>query len=54
MEYIIYVAIAGGAFFIGYLVRQKKASTSIESAEKKSEKIISEAKNKQNTAFALI
>ncbi|MCK5416360.1 ribonuclease Y [Candidatus Parcubacteria bacterium] len=48
MEYIIYVAIAGGAFFIGYLVRQKKASTSIESAEKKSEKIISEAKNKQN------
>lgn len=51
MEYLIYVAIAGGAFLIGYQTRKQKASTNLDAAEKKAEKILAEAKNKQNEAL---
>ncbi len=48
MEYIIYIAILGGGFLIGYQTRKQKSSINLENIEKKAEKIISEAKNKQS------
>lgn len=47
MEYIIYVVLAAGVFFLGYLVRWKMVSSQIESAEKRAEKIVNEAKAKE-------
>lgn len=48
MEYIIYVAILAGGFFVGYQVRKKKSTTNLQDVEKKAEKLIAEAKNKQS------
>ena len=47
MEYVIYVVLAIGAFVIGYLLRWKLVSSQIESAEKRAEKIVDEAKTKE-------
>ncbi|MBD3248370.1 ribonuclease Y [Candidatus Falkowbacteria bacterium] len=47
MQYLIYVVLAAGAFFVGYLVRWKMVSSQIESAEKRADKIVSEAKTKE-------
>jgi ribonuclease Y len=47
MEYIFYVVLAIGCFFIGYWIRKQKALGEATSAEAKTEKIINEAKSKQ-------
>ncbi len=47
MEYIFYVVLAIGGFFIGYWIRKQKALGETTSAEAKTEKIINEAKSKQ-------
>ncbi len=47
MEYIIYVVVAAGVFFLGYLLRWKMVSSQVDSAEKRAEKIVSEAKAKE-------
>lgn len=47
MEYVIYVVLAIGAFFIGYFARLKMVSSQIESAEKRADKIVNEAKTKE-------
>ncbi len=47
MEYIIYVALAIGGFFVGYWIRKKRALSEINSAEAKAQKILAETKTKQ-------
>jgi len=47
MEYIIYVILAIGGFFVGYWIRKKRALSEINSAEAKAEKILSGTKTKQ-------
>ncbi len=47
MEYIIYVILAIGGFFVGYWLRKKRALAEVSSAEAKAEKIITETKTKQ-------
>ncbi len=48
MDYIIYIILVVGGFFIGYFTRKQRASSKIKKAEERAEKIISEAKNKQS------
>lgn len=55
MQYVIYVILAIGGFFVGYWIRQQKAASSIKSAENKAkdieakaEEILTEAKKKQS------
>jgi len=48
MEYVTYVILAAGGFFVGYWIRKQRASKKIKSAESKAEKILSEVKSKQN------
>jgi ribonuclease Y len=47
MEYILYVILAAGGFFIGYLARKQLALTQINSAEAKAKKILTDTKTKQ-------
>jgi len=47
MEYIIYVILAIGGFFVGYWLRKRRALAEVSSAEAKADKIISETKTKQ-------
>lgn len=47
MEYIIYVILAVGGFFVGYFVRKQKALSEIGSAEAKVEKTLNEARKKE-------
>jgi len=47
MEYIIYVVLAVGGFFIGWWVRKQRALTQVSSAETKAQKILAETKAKQ-------
>lgn len=47
MEYIFYVILAAGGFFVGYWIRKQKALGEADSAEIKAEKILNEAKSKQ-------
>lgn len=47
MKYFILVVLAVVGFFIGYWLRNKRASTKIKKAESKADKLISEAKTKQ-------
>ncbi|MDP3042959.1 MAG: ribonuclease Y [bacterium] len=47
MEYILYVILAAGGFFIGYLARKQLALTQINSAEAKAKKILTDTKAKQ-------
>ena len=48
MEYLIWVILASGGFFIGYWLRKQRASTKIQSAETKAEKILADVKSKQS------
>ena len=48
MEYVIYVVLAVGGFFVGYLLRKFRASKSVKSTEAKAEKILTDAKSKQS------
>jgi len=47
MEYILYIILAIGGFFIGYWIRKQKALSQIDSAEAKADKIITEARKKE-------
>ncbi len=47
MEYIVYVALAGGGFFIGYWLWKQRVSAKIQSSEVKAEKILSEVKTEK-------
>jgi len=47
MEYIIYVVLAVGGFFVGYFVRKQKALSQADSAEAKIEKALTEARKKE-------
>lgn len=47
MEYVIYIILAVGGFFIGYWIHKKKALTQVSSAETKAAKILNETKTKQ-------
>ncbi len=47
MEYVIYVILLVGGFFVGYWLRKKRALAEVSSAEAKAEKIITETKTKQ-------
>jgi len=47
MEYVIYLILVVGGFFVGYWLRKKKALGQIGSAETKAEKILNETKTKQ-------
>ncbi|MDP2830503.1 MAG: Rnase Y domain-containing protein, partial [bacterium] len=47
MQYILYVILAAGGFFIGYLARKQLALTQINSAEAKAKKILTDTKAKQ-------
>lgn len=51
MQYIIYVVLAVGGFFVGYWLRKQRVSDKIKSAEENAEKILAEVKNKQNEAL---
>ncbi len=48
MDYIIYIILVVGGFFVGYFTRKQRASSKIKKAEERAEKIINEAKNKQS------
>ncbi len=48
MNYILFVILAVGGFFVGYWLRKKRVSTKIKLAEEKAEKILKEVKNRQN------
>lgn len=48
MEYILYVVMAMGGFFVGYWIRKQSVSSKIKSAEIKAEKIITDVKTKQS------
>ncbi len=48
MNYIIYIILVVGGFFVGYFTRKQRASSKIKKAEERAEKIISEAKSKQS------
>ena len=47
MEYVFYLILVVGGFFIGYWLRKKKALGQIGSAEAKAEKILNETRTKQ-------
>lgn len=47
MQYLLYVILAAGGFFAGYLMRKQFALTQINSAEAKANKILTETKAKQ-------
>ena len=47
MEYLYYVILLAGGFFVGYWIRKKKALSMADSAEAKAEKILNETKAKQ-------
>jgi ribonucrease Y len=47
MEYIIYLIVLFGGFFIGFLAYKQKSKGQIESAQNKSEKILTEAKKEE-------
>ncbi|MEK7202797.1 MAG: ribonuclease Y [Patescibacteria group bacterium] len=47
MEFIIYVILAIGGFFIGYWLRKQRALKEVDSAETQAEKILIESKTKQ-------
>ena len=53
MEYVIYLILVVGGFFVGYWLRKKKALGQIGSAETKAEKILSETKTKQKELLLL-
>ncbi len=46
IEYLLYLAVAVGAFFIGFIVRKQLAKSKIGHAQEKADKIINEAKTK--------
>ena len=48
MEYLIYVIVLAGGFFIGYWARKKNIDSKIKSAEEKAEKRLAEVKTKKN------
>ncbi|MEA1963410.1 MAG: ribonuclease Y [Patescibacteria group bacterium] len=48
MEYLIYVIVLAGGFFVGYWIRKKNIDTKIKSAEEKAEKRLAEVKTKKN------
>lgn len=48
MEYLIYVIVLAGGFFVGYWVRKKNIDSKIKSAEEKAEKRLAEVKTKKN------
>lgn len=48
MDYLIFVLLGLGGFFVGYFVHKQRVSTKIKSAETKAEKILLDVKNKQN------
>lgn len=48
MEYIMYVVLAAGGFFVGYVLRNMRANSSIKNAEIRAEKLIADAKSKQS------
>ena len=47
MEYLLFIVLAAGGFFIGYWLRQQRISTKIKTAESKAEKVLSDIKGKQ-------
>src|SRR6056297_3949092 len=47
MQYIVYIVLLVGGFFVGYWARKKKISIYDKKAESRAEKIIGEAKAKQ-------
>ncbi len=47
LEYIIYLAIAAGAFFIGFVIHKLISQSKVGHAEEKANKLIAEAKTKQ-------
>lgn len=51
MEYLIYVALLIGGFFVGFWIRKQSASNKIKTAEEKAKKILSEVKTKQSEAL---
>ena len=48
MEYIIYVALLIGGFFVGFWIRKQSISSKIKTAEEKAEKKLAEVKTKQS------
>lgn len=48
MEYILYLGLAVGGFFVGYWTRKQRIDTKIRSAEQKAEKVLSDVKTKQS------
>ena len=47
MEYLVYLLILVGGFFIGFFIKKQSASDKIKQAQEKADKILSEVKNKQ-------
>ncbi len=47
LQYVLYVALAIGGFFVGYLFYKKSAATRANSAAERAEKIINDAKTKE-------
>lgn len=47
LSYVLYVVLAAGGFFIGYLFYKKSATTKINNAAEKADKLINEAKIKE-------
>jgi ribonuclease Y len=48
MEYLMYVVLVVGGFFIGYWLRKQRASAKIKSAESKAEKILADVKSEKS------
>ena len=48
MEYLMYVIVLAGGFFVGYWIRKKNIDSKIKSAEEKAEKRLAEVKTKKN------
>lgn len=49
MQYLLYVILAAGGFFIGYWLRKKLALTEAAGAEAKASQLVADAKTKQQT-----
>ena len=48
MEYLVYLLILVGGFFVGFFLKKQNATDEIKQAQEKADKILSEVKNKQS------